>query len=328
MRLRDVAAAAGVDPSVVSRVLSGDGRLSVRPETRSRVLDAATRLDYRPNRAARTLKTARTMALGMVVPDLANPAYSLIALGAEEQAAAAAYALVVIRGSVRDRLGDLEGRVDGLLIADATSDVLYRRELFGGLPAVLVNRREPGEIPSVIVDDEVGSELAVRHLTSLGHRRIGHVAGPQNADTARRRLSGYRLALAEARIEHAPELVVEASYDEASASVAAAQLLALDPRPTGLFVANIRLAIGTIATTHRLGLRIPEDLSIVGFDDLPLAAYLNPPLTTVRMPLVELGEQAVESLLIEIGGGHAENATVAIPPELVVRATAAPPPDA
>ena len=328
VRLRDVAAVAGVDPSVVSRVLSGDGRLSIRPETRERVLEAAARLDYRPNRAARTLKTARTMALGMVVPDLANPAFSLIALGAEERAASVGYALVVIRGSVHDRLGDLEGRVDGLLVAAATSDVDYQRERFGGLPAVLVNRREPGEIPSAIVDDEAGSALAVGHLIELGHRRIGHVAGPQNSDTGRRRLAGYRHALAAAGLPADPMLVAESAFDEAAADEAAGRLLSLDARPTALFAANIRIAIGALSAAHRLGVRVPDELSVVGFDDVPLAGYLAPPLTTVRMPLEELGRRAVDSLLEEIGGGHAENVTVAIPPQLVLRASTAPPPGA
>jgi LacI family transcriptional regulator, galactose operon repressor len=325
-RLRDVAEAAGVDPSVVSRVLSGDGRLSIRPETRQRVLEAAARLEYRPNRAAQTLKTARTMAIGMVVPDLANPAFALIAEGAERCGADAGYALVLIRRAEGDRLDDLVGRVDGLLVAAATSDVSYRRELFGGLPAVLVNRREPGEIPSVVVDDEGGSALAVRHLLSLGHRRIAHVAGPQTADTARRRLAGWRFALAEAGLEPAQDAVIEASaFDEAAADRAAEALLAGPARPTALFAANIRLATGTLSAAHRLGLEVPRDVSIVGFDDHPLAAYLHPPLTTVRMPLVELGAAAVESLLDEIDGRRAESRLVDTPAELVLRASTANP---
>jgi LacI family transcriptional regulator len=325
VRLRDVAAAAGVDASVVSRVLSGDQRLSVRPETRQRVLEVAASLNYRPNRAATTLKTARTMAIGMVVPDLANPAFSLIALGAEQRASEAGYVLVVIRGSVPGPPADLEGRVDGLLIAAATSGTTYARGHVGGLPAVLVNRKERGEIPSVIVDDQAGAAMAVRYLLSLGHTRIAHVAGPQNADTARRRRAGYLSELAASGIEPPPDWIVEASYEEAPAQLAATRLLALQPRPTALFAANIRIAIGTLAAIHRLGLRVPEDVSIVGFDDLPLAAYLHPPLTTVRMPLFELGSQAVDSLLSEIGGRRAEDVTVSIPPELVVRASTAAP---
>jgi LacI family transcriptional regulator len=325
-RLRDVADAAGVDASVASRVLNGDARLSVRNETRHRVLEAAERLSYRPNRAALALKTARTMAMGMVVPDLANPAFALIALGAEKRAAVAGYTLMLARGSIPASLADLQGRVDGLLVAAATSETVYRRPLFGGIPAVLVNREEPGEIASVIVDDEAGAALAVRHLIELGHRRIGHVAGPQDADTARRRLRGYRAAIRAGGVEAPPEWVAETSYDEAAGHLAAARLLRLRPRPTALFAANIRIAIGTLSAVRRARLRVPEDVSVIGLDDTPLASYLDPPLTTVRMPLEELGSVAVDSLLREIGGRRAESVMVDIPPELVVRGSAAPPP--
>jgi LacI family transcriptional regulator len=322
-RLRDVAAAAGVDTSVVSRVLSGDRRLSIRPETRQRVLEAAARLQYRPNTAARALKTARTMAIGIVVPDLANVNYATIAQGAEERASTAGYALLVASGSVTERLQDLHGRVDGLLVGMATSETPRIGDFGGRLPALLVNRREPCGIPSVTVDDEAGAVLATEHLLTLGHRRIGHVAGPQNADTARRRLAGFRAALEASGIEPDPQAIAETSFDEAGGHVAATRLLRLDPRPTALFVANVRAAIGAMAAASRLGLSVPGDLSIVGFHDAPFASYLSPPLTTVRMPLQEMGRQAVDNLLALLNGGTVEDVMVASPPELVVRSSTA-----
>jgi LacI family transcriptional regulator, galactose operon repressor len=325
VRLRDVAAAAGVDASVVSRVLSGDSRLSIRQETRQRVLEAAARLDYRPNTAARTLKTARTMAIGMIVPDLANVNYATIAYGAEEAAATAGYVLLVAHGSASDRLPDLHGRIDGLLIGMATSETPRHGEFGGGVPALLVNRREPCGVASVTVDDEAGATLATRHLLSLGHRRIAHVAGPQNADTARRRLRGYISALADAGLEDRPECIAETTFDEAGGHVAATRLLRLEPRPTALFVANVRAAIGALAAARRLGLRVPHDLSVVGFHDAPFAPYLDPALTTVRMPLEEMGRHAGDSLLALLGGQPVEDVMVATPPELVVRASSAPP---
>lgn len=325
VRLRDVAAAAGVDASVASRVLNRDSRLSIRPETRLRVLDVAARMNYRPNRAARALKTARTMAVGMLVPDLGNPAFAVIALGAERRAASAGYALFVSRGSFPESLFQLQGRVDGVLVAAATSDAAYRRALLGDLPAVLVNRKEPGDLASVIVDDEAGAALAVGYLAELGHRRIAHVAGPQNADTARRRLRGYRAALQASGIDVQPEWIAEAAFDEAAGHLAATRLLRLRPRPTALFAANIRIAIGTLSAVRRAGLRIPDEVAVVGFDDTPLAAHLGPPLTTVRMPLEELGSIAVETLFEEMSGKRAESVTVTISPELVVRASSGPP---
>lgn len=326
VRLRDVAAAAGVDASVVSRVLSGDARLSIRPDTRERVLAAAARLDYRPNTAARTLKTARTMAIGMIVPDLSNVNYATIAQGAEEAAATAGYVLLVVHGSASDRLPDLHGRIDGLLIGMATSETPRHGEFGGDMPALLVNRREPCGVPSVTVDDEAGGALAVSHLLSLGHRRIAHVAGPQNADTARRRLRGYRAMLESAGVRPEPDWIAETTFDETGGHVAATRLLGLEPRPTALFVGNVRAAIGALAAARRLGLRVPDELSIVGFHDAPFAAYLDPALTTVRMPLEEMGREAVDSLLALLDGRPADDTMVATPPELVVRASAAPPP--
>lgn len=322
-RLRDVAAAAGVDTSVVSRVLSGDRRLSIRPETRQRVLEAAARLQYRPNTAARALKTARTMAIGMIVPDLANVNYATIAQGAEERTGTAGYTLLVASGSVTERLVDLHGRIDGLLVGMATSETPRLGDFGGRLPALLVNRREPCGIPSVTVDDEAGAVLATEHLLALGHRRLGHVAGPQNADTARRRLVGFRAALQAAGLEPDPQTIAETSFDEAGGHVAATRLLRLEPRPTALFVANVRAAIGAMAAASRLGLSVPDDLSIVGFHDAPFASYLSPPLTTVRMPLEEMGYQAVENLLVLLGGGTVIDVMVATSPELVVRSSTA-----
>jgi LacI family transcriptional regulator len=325
VRLKDVAAVAGVDTSVVSRILSGADGLSVRPATRRRVLETAARLGYRPNQAARTLKTARTMAIGMIVPELDNVAYATIARGADEQASQAGYALLVGTGSVRGRLAALEGRIDGLLVGVATSETLHVGDVGGRLPTVLVNRSEVLGIPSVTVDDEDGAAQAVAHLLGLGHRRIGHVAGPQNSDTGRRRLLGYRTELERAGIRVVPEWIAEAAYDEAGGQIAAARLLSVEPRPTALFVANIRAAIGAIAAARELGLRVPADLSIIGFHDAPVAAYIDPPLSTVRMPLRQMGVQAVDSLLRLLDGGVVDDVRVSAAPEIVVRASAAAP---
>lgn len=321
VRLLDVAAAAGVDASVVSRVLSGDDRLSIRPETRQRIVEAATRLNYRPNTAARTLKTARTMAIGMIVPDLANVNYATIAVGVEDRAAQAGYSLLVASGSASERRLDLHGRIDGLLVGMATTETPRLGDFGAGIPAILVNRREPCGISSVTVDDEAGAALATEHLVAIGHRRIGHVAGPQNADTGRRRRRGYEAALRNAGIAPDPGLIVEAAFDEAGGHVAAARLLSLSPRPTALFAANVRAALGAMAAARRLGLRVPADVSVVGFHDAPFASYLDPALTTVRMPLAEMGRQAADHLLALIGGSVVDDLMVAMPPELVVRAS-------
>jgi LacI family transcriptional regulator len=257
------------------------------------------------------------------VPDLANQNYATIAVGAEERAAVAGYALLVASGSSSERILALHGRIDGLLVGMATTETPRLGQFGRGLPALLVNRREPCGIPSVTVDDEAGGALATRHLLSLGHRVIGHVAGPQHADTARRRLHGHVRALEEAGVESRPELVCETSFDEAGGHAAADRLLRLEPRPTALFVANVRAAIGVMAAARRLGLRIPDDLSVVGFHDAPFAGFLDPPLTTVRMPLREMGRQAVDSLLALLAGEPVVDSMVETPPELIVRGSTA-----
>jgi LacI family transcriptional regulator len=325
-RLKDVAAAAGVDVSVVSRVLRDVPNRSVRPETRQRILDAAERLSYRPHPGASSLKTARTGAIGLLVPDLANPAAVAIVRGAEERALSVGYVLLVATGSVADRVPALDGRVDGLLVGNAIAG--HRAGLLASeryMPMLLVNRRESGPLSSIVVDDEAGARLAVRHLVSLGHRRIGHVAGPLVSDTGRRRLRGFRVQMSQEGLEVPPQWVAEGPYDEGGGYAAARHVLATNPRPTAIFVSNLLATIGTMSAARRLGLALPSDLSVVSFDDLALAAYLDPPVTTVRLPLKELGRQAVDSLLRMIeGGGDVQDAVIDRPPELVLRSSVVP----
>ncbi len=326
VRMQDVAAAARVDTSVVSRVLSGDSTLNVRPETRRRVLDAVRELGYRPNATARALKTARTMAIGMLLPDLTNPVYAEIARGAEERASAAGYVLLMATGAAATRRAILEDRVDGLLYAIATTENLADVRPVATLPSLLVNRREPDAGPSVVVDDEAGVATAVRHLIDLGHTRIAHIGGPRAVDTARRRLSGYLGVMRERGLPTPPELVVEARFDELGGATAASRLLRLRPRPTAIVVGNITAAIGALAAVRDAGLDVPADISVIGFHDVPLAPYLSPPLTTVRMPLAELGSQAVDRLLAMIDGQDVDDVVVAARPELVLRGSCAAPP--
>lgn len=323
--MKDVAAEAKVDASLVSRLLSGDEALSVRPETEQRVLDAVQRLGYRRNTAARALKTARTMALGMIIPDLRNVIYTEIAFGAEQRAAAAGYVLLITGGSAQLRTEILEDRVDGILYGVSTSDTVPVLNTPGAPPAMLINRRGPAEGSSVVVDDAAGVATGTRYLISIGHRWIAHIAGPQNVDTAQRRRRGYINAMAEAGLEIPDGYVAESSFNEVGGATAAAALLQLDPRPTALVAANAVAALGAMAAVRSHGLSVPEDMSVVGLHDIPQAAYLNPPLTTVRMPLAELGSRSVDMILAMITGAPVGHVVVATPPELIVRGSAAPP---
>jgi LacI family transcriptional regulator len=331
VRLVDVANAAGVGASIASRVLNGDPTVSIRPETRERILAAAREFNYRPNAFARGLKLARTTTLGMVVPNLAYPVNAEIIRGAERRAAAAGYVMLLADSEEFLQAGEAferllrERRVDGLLIASATTSEAALAELAReGFPFVLVNRRVGRLGPSVTVDDSRGMQLGVEHLIALGHRRIAHIAGPKDADTARRRLAGFRAAIREAGLRLPSALVSEASMDEESGYAAMERLLAETPRPTAVAVWSLASAVGALAAARRRRISVPAELSFVGFHDAPIASYLDPPLTTVRMPLREMAERSVDVLLELVAGERASSFVVETAPVLVERASTAP----
>jgi LacI family transcriptional regulator len=330
--LNDVAVLAGVDRSVVSRVINDDPNLSIRPQTRQRVLDTIEKLGYRPNAAARSLRTARAYMFGLFIPDFANPVYAEIIKGAEMAAGHLGYALMTA-SSAGVALGrahyiDLvaQGRVDGLLFAGDESghDLEQFRAL--RLPWVLVNRRLEGSRRYVILDDERGGRLAAGHLIGLGHRRIAHIAGPETADTARRRRAGYASAMASAGLPVDPRLIVHADYTPAGGAAAMSALLAQAEPPTAVLVANVASAVGALHTAYTLGLSVPEDISVIAIHDMPLAGHLVPALTTVRMPLSELGRRAIELLAVTSPDDDITE-TVTEPVEVIVRQSTAPPPE-
>ncbi len=329
-RLADVARSAGVGTSIASRVLNGDPTVSIRAETRERIEAAARELSYRPNALARGLKLARTMTLGMVIPNLPYPVNAEIIRGAERRAAAAGYVMLLADAEEFLQTGEayrrllLERRVDGLLIASASTSEGFLEELSSRqLPFVLVNRRVPNVGPSVTVDDAAGMQLAVEHLAGLGHRLLAHIAGPADVDTAHRRLVGFRAGLRTAGVDLPSAQVVESPLDEEGGFRAMERLLAAEPRPTAVAVWSLVSAIGALAAAKRRGVRVPEDLSLVAFHDAPIAAYLEPPLTTVRMPLGEMAERSVDCLLRLVAGQRAASVVVRTPPELVERASTA-----
>ncbi|PSL08221.1 LacI family transcriptional regulator [Haloactinopolyspora alba] len=328
--LADVAARAGVDRSVISRVLSGDSRLLIRDETRQRVLDAVRELGYRPNAAARTLRTQRTGTLGLLIPDYANPVYAEIIKGAETVAAERDCVLLTGSadadrglGSYLDLLG--QGRVDGLLLA---GEMASKEALDGltadGLPWLLVNRTMRGEARHVVLDDERAAGLAVRHLVELGHTEIAHLAGPSSSNTAQRRARGYRAALREHGLEVPSSLTARTDYSADGGYRAMFQLLDAQTRPTAVFVANLASAIGALHALRTQGVDAPGAMSVIAVHDLPLVEHISPALTTVRMPLRELGRRGVE-LLSDLGPNDTVKEVVTGPMDVVVRESTAPP---
>jgi LacI family transcriptional regulator len=339
-KLRDVARRAEVDPSTASRVLRGDPGQQVRPETRQRIIDAARDLRYRPNALARSLRTRRTGTIGLVIPSLDNVGFADVTHGIQQAAAEAGRLVLVVEAEalpadgsgqaeeVYERLVG-EGWVDGLIVAYATLEDSHVGHLAEqGIPLVLVNRRTSGISGSVVVDDQLGSRLAVEHLASLGHRRIGYIGLDADTDTARRRRQGYHDGLAAAR-EH-PDRSLEAAAPPTvdGGRDGLARLLAQSRpshRPTAVFVASLMSALGVRSGLVAAGLRIPEDVSLIAFNDHPIAEHLAPPLSTVRMPNLRMGREAVAMLLGAIDGGPVRDLMIEDRPEVVVRASTAPP---
>jgi LacI family transcriptional regulator, galactose operon repressor len=332
--ITDVAAEAGVHPSTVSRVLTGHAGSTIRPATRQRVLAATDRLGYRPSALARSLRLQRTLTLGMLVPDITNPFFSSIIKGAEDAARQRGYDLILCNSEddpqreatylrvLRDR------QVDGLLIASSqmANDTIteLREEAF---PFVLLNRAtESAEDLAVVVDNHAAAVEVVSHLAALGHRRVGHIAGPQNTTTGVDRLEGYRAGVLAHGLADEPELVVEATaFSEEAGRRALGIMLAGSARPTAVFGANDLIAIGMLQRLRENGAPVPGDFSIVGFNDIPLAGLLEPALTTVRVPQLEMGVAGANLLIDRLEGRPIGNVRLTLPTELVVRASSAAP---
>jgi LacI family transcriptional regulator len=338
--LKDVARLAEVDPSTASRVLRGDPQQAVRADTRERILDAARTLRYRPNALARGLRTRRTDTIGLVIPSLDNVGFSEVTHGIQAAAAEAGKLVMVVEADALRQRADgneehyarliTDGRVDGLIVAFATLDdhlvaLLAERDL----PLVLVNRRTVGISGSVVVDDESGSAKAVRFLIGLGHRRIALVGLDADTDTARRRERGYRRAMQHGGFVIDEAWVVRAAATEEGGRDAVTRLLRVPTanRPTAIFAASLLGAVGVLAGTRDADLNVPLDISLIAFNDHPLAAHMSPPLTTVRMANYRMGQEAVRMLLRAVDGEPVHDRMLDDEPEIVVRASTAPPRD-
>ncbi|MGL4256959.1 LacI family DNA-binding transcriptional regulator [Microbacterium sp.] len=326
--LSDVAARAGVSVSAVSRVLSDAPSARVSEATRQRIHDAAAELGYRPNFAARALKFARTNVVGLVVPDLTNAIFTELMRGVEDEAHRRGYMVLLARAE--EMLDDEEpiprligeGRVDGVLVQ--VGDNMRPQDLeslvTGKLPVVFVNSVPPQGVGSVVLDDERGLRLATQHLIDLGHTRIALVNGLPASDTARRREAGFRATMADAGLEVREDYITRLGYDPRSGGVALSELAARDTPPSAVVVANVNAAHGALLEARRLGLTVPEDLSIVAMHDAWTAENAWPPLTTVRMPLYELGRTAMAAVFDRITAGTVSDVVVRDPaPALVVR---------
>ena len=332
--LKDVAALAGVHPGTASRAINAATRDLVNEETARRVLAAADELGYRPNPIARGLKTSRSYTVGVLIPDLTNPLFPRIVRGIQDKLEESGYTPLIANTDndpARER-ADIEAmrarQVDGLITATAhRHDDLEIDGAGGELPVVLVNRRhEQGTRPSVVADDRLGVRLAIEHLVALGHRRIAHLAGPQDLSTGYLRLQGFREALADAGIEYDDELVLAAdAFVEEEGQRLCNELLDRGLEVTAIFAGNDLMALGCYDAFVARGIVCPDQISVVGFNDMPFAAWFDPPLTTVHLPQYEIGERAAELLLERLRDPAAEPTQMLLEPTLAVRGSTAPP---
>jgi len=332
--LRDVAAAARVHPATASRALNPETRLLVSEETARRVMAAAVKLGYRPNPVARSLRTRRSHTVGVLIPDLNNPLFPPIVRGLEDKLAAAGYVALIGNTDAdasRERLifEQMRARhVDGFVLATATlHDRLLAEVAAADLPVVLMNRlSQDYSFPAVSVDNEQGARMAVSHLARLGHTRIAHIAGPQEASTGVSRLRGFREGMAAHGLEVREGLIAYAGrYTVEDGTRCARELLTVQGGFTAVAAGNDMLAVGCYAALDEAGLQCPDDISVIGFNDMPFIDRLRPPLTTVRFPHYQLGTEAAQLLLERIGEREGPVKILYLAPELVVRGSTAAP---
>ena len=323
----DVAQLAGVTQPTVSRAMRGQ---RISEETRARVLAAAEMLGYVPSNVGRSLATRRTNRVAFVVEDLTNPYYLWSLLHFERRLQDAGFEASVIRhttdDAVLEQLG--AGGTDGVALASLRlGSTLPRTLQKQGIPAVVLNRETPDSgLDTCVSDNRLGARLVAERLLHLGHRRIGMLAGPGGTSTGRDRAAGFRDVLGEAGIALHPAVCREVEYTQPAGHEAALEVLRSPHAPTGLFCANDMIAVGALNAATRLGISVPEQLSVIGYDNVDLAAWERIDLTTVHQGIEALASTAAALLLDRIGGDRSGPRRVVIAPELVVRSTDGPPP--
>lgn len=325
--IADVAKLVGVSTATVSRVLNG--KATVDPETRARVQEAMRELNYTPNLSARQLGTGQSMMLGLVLPDITNPFFPLVARGAGDAAHQSGYTLVLANSDGDPRLEEealralIGRRVDGIIVAPAANRAAWVKDIVGDqVPVVLLDRHVDGPaMDCVAADNRAGSALAAQHLLELGHRCIGYISGPEGLASADERRESFIARATAGGAEMRPEWIVGGDFQLLSGFQAMQQLLLQPERPTAVACGNDLMALGALRALRQAGLTPPHDMAIVGYDDVPVAALSEPALTTVAQPAYRMGAAAVELLLqrIHAPGEEAEPVSLALPVRLVVR---------
>ncbi len=327
--IKDIARKAGVAPSVVSRALNN--KYGVKDSTKNLILKLAQEMNYYPNTAARSLVTRRTETIGIMMADISEPYYSQLIKGMEYIANQTGYTLLfsnsyesIEHNRVLQKMINAQ-RVDGLIIVGSNiqeknfSLALLEEKI----PYVLVERNfSDPRVNCIWVDNVTGAHLATKYLVEKGHRKIAHMAGNLYFQVALDRLEGYKKALLETGIEYSEELVVSGNFVWQSGYETMKDILRHHPQCTAVFVASDAMAYGALQAINEAGLIIPDDIGVIGFDDLEFSNLTNPPLTTIRQPRYQMGQKAME-LLTDILRGEAENGVkIPLNPELIIRRSA------
>ena len=323
---------AGVSTATVSRVLAGIGR--ARPETAAAVNAAVTALGYRPSGVARSLRTQRTRTFGLIVSDVQNPFFPELVRAADDAARAIDYSILLGSAAFDEARAvhylDLmvDRRVDGIIVASSQiSDASWRWLIASPVPVIVVNAEPPdGRVAAIASDNEGGSRRAVEHLIGLGHRRIGYLRGPQSFTAARARLDGFEAACAAAGLDPATTPVARTDGQVDGGALAAGRLLGEHPAVTAIAAYNDLTAIGALRALRSAGRRVPDDVSVIGFDDVAAASWVVPGLTTIAQQKAEMGRLAVESLVRALDGGRFPPTVIRLATALRIRESTGPAP--
>lgn len=327
--IKDIARQAGVSHSTVSRALHNSPLIG--RETAARIRAIAKRAGYVPSAVARSLVSRTTRTVGVVVTTIADPFIGEVVDGIESMANEHHYSVILANSYADPELemkvvGSLsERRVDGILVTASRVGAMHRKRLAGAnVPIVLINNQHPGQfVHSVGIDNVAATRAMMVHLLDLGHRRIAYIGDRSGYLSDTERFSGYRRALKSRRISMCPELVLHGDGKPVEGERAARQLFQLSYPPTAIFCYNDMTALGVLQAVRARGLKIPEDVSIGAFDDLFVASYTSPPLTTIRQPKREMGRRAM-SILVQLLNGEKPESRVKLPGELIVRASTGP----
>src|SRR5215216_937076 len=328
--IREVAESAGVSYATVSHVINNTRLVS--PETRDRVLAAMSALNYRPNALARSLRQGKTNTIGLVLPDSANPFFAEISRSIEDAAFKKGYSVFLCNTEL-DTQRELfyvdvlsKKQVDGIIFVAAgdqadSLDFLIRRSM----PMVMIDRNVPNvKSDAVLTDHQLGGYLATCHLLELGHTRIACIAGPSTITPSAERIIGYRKALEEAGLSYQEELILRGDYHAQSGMELTHLILKMNPRPTAIFALNDLMALGALRAAAEDGYSVPKDLAVVGYDDLEIAHFTNPPLTTIAQPKKESGAQAIYQLVDSMARKNRLPCRLVLPPELLIRRSTQP----